>query len=88
MCVPSIKLEIDKEIAFGDTGTLCDDKDGIFRFPSCLIHDSSCIKEEVKDEITVEEGGVHCEIEKEARHIASVSMQSVTGPLKWTWMRT
>lgn len=39
--------------------------DGIWRFPSCLIQDSPHIKKEVKNEITIEEGGVNCEIEEE-----------------------
>jgi hypothetical protein len=60
-------MEINEELAPGDNETLCDDKDGIWRFPSSLIQDSPCIKEEVKDEITVEEGGVHCEIKEECK---------------------
>jgi hypothetical protein len=47
--------------------TFCENKDGIWRFPSCLIQGSPHIKEEVKDEITIEEGGVNCEIEEESK---------------------
>lgn len=60
-------MDINKEVASGDSDTFCEDKNGIWRFPSCLVQDSPCIKEEVKDEITVEEGGVHCKIEEESR---------------------
>jgi hypothetical protein len=60
-------MEVKKEVAPGDSETLYEDKDGICRFPSCLIQDSPCIKVEVKDEITVEEGGVHCEIDEESK---------------------
>jgi hypothetical protein len=58
-------MEINKEVAPGDSETFCEDKDGIWRLSSYLIQDGPYIKEEVKDEITVEEGGVHCKIEDE-----------------------
>ncbi|XP_023725484.1 zinc finger protein 471-like isoform X2 [Cryptotermes secundus] len=82
VCVPSVKLEIDKEVAFGDSETLRDDKDGIFRFPSCLIQDSPCIKEEVKDEITVEEGGVNCEIEEGSKTHSQCQSATSDWPIK------
>jgi hypothetical protein len=60
-------MEINKQVTPGDDETFSEVKDGIWRFPSCLIQDSPCIKEEVKDEITVEEGGVYCKVEEESK---------------------
>jgi hypothetical protein len=58
-------MEINKEVTTSNRETFCDD--GIQRFPSCLIQDSPCVKEEVKDEITVEKRGVNCEIGEESK---------------------
>lgn len=43
-----------------------EERGGIWQFPSCLIQDVSCFKEEVADEITVKEDGVYPEVDEES----------------------
>jgi hypothetical protein len=65
-----MKMEMKEEVKNDGKETLFEKKDGIWQFPSCLIQDVTCIKEEVEDEIKTEEGGVYCEAEeKSSAHI-------------------
>jgi hypothetical protein len=55
----AIKMEMKEEVTD-------EEKDGIWQFPSCLIQDVKCVKEEMADEITIKEEGVYREVEDES----------------------